>query len=132
MHSFFHSKAGLWTGRIVSAVPAVSLLASAAAKLSGSAQVAEGIAKLGYAPTVLPALGLVELLCVLLYLIPRTAVLGAVLLTAYLGGATATHVRLGQPFLTPVLIGVLVWAGVFARDGRLRALLPLRKVPASA
>jgi len=72
-------------------------------------------------------IGIAELLCVLTYVFPRTAVLGAVLLTGYLGGATATKVRLGDPsFLFPVFIAVLVWGGLYLRDGRLRALLPFR------
>ena len=61
-----------------------------------------------------------------LYAIPRTSILGAILLTGYLGGATATHVRISDPFLMPVVLGVLVWGGLFLRDGRLRALIPLR------
>jgi hypothetical protein len=65
------------------------------------------------------------LLSVVCYLIPRTAVLGAVLLTGYLGGAIATHARLGEPFVAPIILGVVVWAGLWLRDPRLRALLPL-------
>ena len=73
-------------------------------------------------------LGVLALLAVAaLYVVPRTSVLGAILLTAYLGGATATHVRIGEPFFMPILLGVLVWGGLFLRDERLRALLPLRQ-----
>ena len=72
-------------------------------------------------------IGLIELTCAILYAIPRTAALGALLLTAYLGGAVATHVRAGEPAFAPILIGVLVWGGLFCRDARVRDLLPLRK-----
>lgn len=132
MTTFFDSKAGIWTGRIASALPVLALFASAFTKLSGSPQMAEHIGQLGYAPTILPTLGLLELVCVALYIVPRTAILGAILLTGYLGGAVATHVRLDQPFTAPVLLGVLLWAGVFARDARVRAILPLRRLPANA
>ncbi len=72
-------------------------------------------------------IGIVEVSCVALYLIPPTAVLGAVLLTGYLGGATATHVRIHDTFITPVIVGVFVWLGLFLRDPRVRALLPIRR-----
>jgi len=72
------------------------------------------------------ALGIVEIACTIIYLIPQTSVLGAILLTGYLGGATATHARVGEPFIFPVLLGVLVWLGIYLRCGRLRAILPIR------
>jgi hypothetical protein len=71
-------------------------------------------------------IGLLELLCAVLYLVPQTALLGAVLLTGYLGGAVATHLRIGEPFVLPLVLGVLIWAGLWLRDPRLRGLLPLR------
>ena len=74
-------------------------------------------------------LGILEVACTVIYLIPRTAVLGAILLTGYLGGATATHVRIGEPWFMPVLLGVVVWLGIYLRDPRLRALIPLRRSP---
>ncbi|HEX9108038.1 MAG TPA: DoxX family protein, partial [Longimicrobiales bacterium] len=87
--------------------------------------VVEASRGLGYAPAVMRPIGIAELLCVLAYAFPRTAVLGAVLLTGYLGGATASKVRLGDPsFLFPVVIAVLLWGGLYLRDERLRALLP--------
>jgi multidrug efflux pump subunit AcrB len=132
MSTFFDSKAGIWTGRILSALPGLLFLGSASAKLSGAAQVIEQFGKFGYPAGTLPAIGVVELVCAILYLVPRTAVLGAVLLTAYLGGATATHLRVGEPFMAPVLIGVLLWAGLFARDARVRGILPLRGAPFGA
>jgi hypothetical protein len=97
-------------------------------KLShGPAVVEMFTAKLGYPAGLLPALAALELLCTAVYLVPSTSVLGAVLLTGYLGGATATHLRIGDPFLVPVVLGVLVWGGLFLRDARIRELLPLRR-----
>ncbi len=132
MSTFFDSKAGIWTGRIVSALPVLALLMSAFTKLTATPQMLEQLGKLGYAPTILPALAALELGGLALYLVPQTAILGAILLTGYLGGATAAHVRLEQAFVAPVLLGVLLWAGVFARDARVRALLPLRRLPVNA
>jgi hypothetical protein len=120
------SKAALWTGRVISALPVLMLLMSAAMKFMKPPMVVEGMTKSGYPERLLLPLGIVELACTVLYVFPRTAVLGAVLLTGYLGGATATHVRIGEPFYTPVLLGVLVWLGLYLRDRRVRALLPLR------
>jgi hypothetical protein len=85
------------------------------------------VGKLGYPAGMLPALAGLELLCTVVYLVPRTAALGAVLLTGYLGGAVATHVRVGEAFVVPLLLGVFLWAGLYLRDERIRALLPLRK-----
>jgi hypothetical protein len=82
----------------------------------------------GYPAGVALPLFIVELVCVLLYAIPRTAVLGAILLTGYLGGAVATHVRVGEPWFLPVIFGVLVWLGIYLREPRLRELAPLRRI----
>lgn len=120
----------LWAGYVVSALPVLGLLASASMKFARPGFVVEGMVKHGYPESMLGGLGIVELACTVLYLIPQTSVLGAILLTGYLGGATATHVRVGeisQAFLGPVLFGVLVWLGLFLRDPRLRALIPLRR-----
>ena len=116
----------LWAGRIASALPVLMLLMSAVMKLLKSAPVVEGLTHFGYAESQALGLGIVELICTLIYVIPRTSVLGAILLTGYLGGATATHVRVGESFLMPVIFGILVWGGLFLRDTRLRALIPLR------
>src|SRR5262245_22977417 len=123
------SKGALWAGRIMSALPALFLLVDGAMKLVKPEVVVKTTVELGYAETVILPLGVVLLACTLLYLIPRTAVLGAILLTGYLGGAVAMHVRAGQgPFeiLFPVVVGALLWGGLVLRDVRLRALLPLR------
>jgi uncharacterized membrane protein YphA (DoxX/SURF4 family) len=121
------SKKMLWAGRIMSALPALMLLFSGVMKLVKPASVMEGFTRLGYPESLAVGIGIVELVCTVLYLIPRTSILGAILLTGYLGGATATHVRVGEPFYMPIVLGVLVWAGLFLRENRLRALLPLRR-----
>jgi hypothetical protein len=100
-------------------------------KLVASPEAVQGTTELGYAASVLPVLGVLELACLALYLVPRTAVLGAVLWTGYLGGAIATHVRVGNPLfshtLFPVYVAALVWGALYLRDARVRALLPLRR-----
>lgn len=83
----------------------------------------------GYPATLAVTIGIVELSCLALYLVPRTSVLGAVLLTAYLGGAVATHVRVQDVWVAPVILGMLVWFALYLRDERIRALLPLRAAP---
>src|SRR5262245_14948670 len=123
------SKGRLWAGWIMSALPALFLLVDGAMKLVQPEVVVRTTVELGYAETVILALGVVLLSCTILYLIPRTGVLGGVLLTGYLGGAVATHVRAGHgPFevLFPVVFGALLWGGLVLRDARLRSLLPLR------
>ena len=124
------SKKALWTGRILSALAALLLLADGVAKLFKPAPVVEGTIQLGYPESVIVGLGIVLTACTILYLIPRTSVLGAILLTGYLGGAVATHVRVGGPLFNvifPVVFGALGWGGLFLRDTRLRALSPLRQ-----
>jgi hypothetical protein len=125
------SKGRLWTGRIMSALPALFLFVDGVGKLVKPAPVVEGTVQLGYPESVLLGLGIVLLACTVLYVIPRTAVFGAILLTGYLGGAIATHVRVGSPLfshmLFPVYIAVLLWGGLYLRDERLRALIPLRR-----
>jgi hypothetical protein len=117
-----------WAGRVLSALPVLLLVLSASMKLSHPQMVVETfVGKLGYPASVLPALAALELLCTVVYVVPRTAVLGAVILTGYLGGAVATHVRVGEAFVLPLLLGMLLWAGLYLRDERIRALLPLRK-----
>jgi hypothetical protein len=116
----------VWTGRIISALIILLLLFSGAGKLYKPVQVLDEFTRLGYPGSVILGIGIVEIACAIIYAIPRTAVLGAILVTGYLGGATATHVRVGDPFFMPILIGVLIWVGLFLREDRLRALLPLR------
>jgi ABC-type transport system involved in cytochrome c biogenesis permease component len=115
----------------MSGLPALFLLVDAVGKLVRPAPVVEGTLQLGYPESVILGLGIVLLACTVLYIIPRTAILGAILLTGYLGGAVATHVRVGSPLfshiLFPVYLGVLIWGGLYLRDERLRALFPLRR-----
>lgn len=116
----------IWAGWAASVLPSLMLLASGAMKLMGGPQLAEGFNHLGWPVTLAVPLGILELACVVVYLVPATSVFGAILLTGYLGGAVATHVRLGEAFFIQVGLGVLVWLGLWLRDGRLRALLPFR------
>lgn len=123
------SKTMLWAGRIISWLPALFLLVDGAMKLIKPPPVVEATVKLGYPESVLIGLGIVVIVCTVLYLIPRTSVLGAILLTGYLGGAVATHVRAGEGWfsiLFPVFFGALLWGGLYLRDARLRSLIPLR------
>lgn len=111
----------------MSALPLLMLSFSATMKFLKPPAVIEGFAHLGYPERLVLPLAILELTCTVLYLIPRTAVLGAILVTGYLGGAIASHVRLGEPFLMQTALGVLAWGGLFLRDPRLRALIPLRR-----
>ena len=130
------AKARSWTGRVLSALAILFLSFDAVIKFTGIAPVRDSFAQLGYPPSLGLPIGVLELVCLAVYVIPRTSVLGAILLTGYLGGAVATHVRVGSPLLThalfPIYVGVLVWAGLFLREDRLRALVPLRSERAKA
>lgn len=119
----------LRTGYILSAIPVLFLLMDGIMKLFKPAVVVDATRELGFNESVIVPLGIVLVGCTILYVIPRTAVLGAVLLTGYLGGAVATHVRVGGPVFSvifPVIVGLFVWGGLYLRDARLRALIPLR------
>ena len=123
------SKKSLWAGRIISALPVLFLLLDGVMKLVKPAPVVAATVQLGYPESTIVGMGIVLLGSTVLYIIPRTSILGAILLTGYLGGAVATHVRVGAglfPVLFPVIIGILVWLGIYLRDDRLRALVPLR------
>lgn len=124
------SKKIRWAGRILSALAILFLLFDSSGKLLKLAPVVEGTVQLGYPESAILGIGIAELVCLALYVIPRTSILGAVLLTGFLGGAVATHVRLGNPLfshvLFPIYIGALVWGGLFLLNGRLRTLVPLR------
>jgi len=118
----------LWAGRIASALPVLGMLFSGVVKLTGNLNVIEVFTgKFGYPQQTLVPIGIVEIACVVVYAIPRTAVLGAILTTAYLGGAVATHVRVQDPFIPPIMFGILVWVGLYLRDDHIRRLLPLRR-----
>lgn len=122
------SKTMLWAGNVVSALPVLMLVMSGVMKILQPPDVVKGFASLGWPVNLAIVLAVVELGCTILFVIPQTAVLGAILLTGYLGGATATHVRIGEPFYVPIILGVLIWLGLFLRDGRLRALIPIRSL----
>ncbi|MGB7157312.1 MAG: DoxX family protein [Tepidisphaeraceae bacterium] len=121
------SKAAYWIGWVLSVLPSLLLVFSAVMKLVKPQDVVEGFAHLGWPAHLALALGILELSCTLIYLFPRTAVLGAILLTGYMGGAMATHVRIGEPVFTHVIFGIIIWLGVYLREPRLRALIPLRR-----
>jgi hypothetical protein len=120
---------------ILSGLATLFLLMDAGGKLAKAAPVVEGTTQLGYPEHVIVGLGVALLVSVLLYAVPQTAVLGAILVTGYLGGAVATHVRVGNPLFThvlfPVYVAVFVWGGLFLRDRRVRALVPLRSADRS-
>ena len=124
------SRRAFWTGRVLSTLAVLFLLFDSIGKLMEVSPVVAGSTELGYpASTVFP-IGVILLLCVVTYVIPSSSVLGAVLLTGYLGGAVATHVRVGNPLfshtLFPIYVALFVWGGLFLRDARLRALFPWR------
>jgi hypothetical protein len=122
------SKKALRAGWIISALPALMLLVSGVMKLVKPQAVVKEFVRLGYDfPRHPLGIGILEIACTIIYLIPRTSVLGAILVTGYLGGAVATHVRIGDPsYFMPIIPGVLFWLGLYLREPRLRALVPLR------
>ena len=120
----------IWAGRAISALVISFLLFDGAIKLVPLQVVTDTVEQLGYPAELARTLGVLTLLCTVLYAYPRTAILGAILLTGYLGGAIATHVRVGSPMLSHTLfglyIGLMAWSGLYLRDPRLRALIPIR------
>ena len=121
------SKKGLWAGRILSGLAVLFLLFDSLIKVMKLPPAVEGTVALGYPATVVRGIGIIQLICLVLYVIPRTSVLGAILLTGYLGGAIATHVRVGSPLLThvlfPIYVAALIWGGLYLRDARVRTLI---------
>ena len=120
----------LWTGRVLSGLGALFMIFDGTVHILRITPVVDAFAQLGYPLGASVTLGVIELVCVALYLIPRTSVLGAILLTGYLGGAIATQVRVGAPLfsttLFPIYIALLLWGGLYLRDDRVRGLIPLR------
>lgn len=116
-----------WVGRILSGIAVLFLTFDLSIKLAGAKEAVDGTVQLGWLPHHLPILGVIEIVCLVLYLIPRTAPLGAVLWTGYLGGAIATHLRVDNPLLShtlfPIYVAALIWGGLYLRDTRVRALL---------
>ena len=130
-HSVTASAGAVWTARVLTAIPVLFLLFDTVIKLMRIDPVIDSFNALGYPASLALAIGVLELACLALYLVPATSVLGAVVLTGYLGGAVATHVRVENPLLThvlfPVYVGLFLWGGLFLREPRLRCLLPSRR-----
>lgn len=128
------SRAALWTGRILQLLIILLLLFDAGTKVLKLDMAVKGAAQAGFTADAVAAVGWTLLISLIVYIIPRTAILGAILLTGYLGGAVATNVRMSLPLgfdLLPAILGALVWAALFLRDERLRAMIPLRKYDAT-
>jgi DoxX-like protein len=125
------SKRRLWTGRILSGLAVLFLVFDAVIKFTKITPVVDAFAQLGYPIGLAPTIGSIALICVVLYVIPRTSVLGAVLLTGYLGGAIASQLRIGSPLfshvLFPIYVAALIWGGLYLRDEQLSALIPVRR-----
>ena len=120
------SNAMFWAGWIMSVLPALAFLMSGVMKFVKPGDMVQQSAAIGWDEHLLVPLGVVEIASTLIYLFPKTAVLGAILLTGYCGGAIATHVRLDQPFYGALILGILVWGGLYLRDARVRALIPMK------
>ena len=125
------SKRRLWTGRILSGFAVLFLVFDAVVKFTKIAPVVDAFAQLGYPIGLAPTIGSIALICVVLYVIPRTSIFGAILLTGYLGGAIASQLRIGSPLfshvLFPIYVAALIWGGLYLRDEQLSALIPLRR-----
>ena len=116
----------VWVGRVISVLLSLLFAMSAFMKLKGGAEVMQGMAHLGLPESLIMPLAILEISCVVIYLIPATSVLGAILLTGYIGGAICTHLRVGDPFFIQIALGIFVWLGLYLRENRLKALIPLR------
>ena len=117
----------VWTGRVITVLVSLLFFFSAAMKFVGGAEVKEGMAHLGLPESMIIPLGILEAACTVIYLIPATSVLGAILLAGYMGGAICTHWRVGDPFVGQIAIALVVWLAIYLREPRLKALIPLRK-----
>ena len=123
------SRARLWTGWVISTLVSLLFLFSAAMKLKGGPELGQGMSHLQLSDSMVRPLAILEFACAAIYLIPQTAVLGAVLLTGYLGGAILTHWRVGDMFVTHIVLGLLIWLGIYLREPRLADLIPFRRTP---
>jgi hypothetical protein len=117
----------VWVGWVLSGLASLVFLFSAFMKLKGGPELEQGLAHLGLPMSLVVPLAILEISCVAVYLIPPTAVLGAILLAGYIGGAICTHLRVGDPFVVQVVLGLVVWLGIYLREDRLKALIPLRR-----
>lgn len=117
-----------WIGRVVSILTSLVFLMSGVMKLKGGAEVTQGMDHLGLPATLILPLAILEISCVVIYLIPKTSILGAILLTGFIGGAICAHMRVGDPYFVQIVIGMLIWLGLYLREDRLRGLIPLRSL----
>ncbi len=117
----------VWVGRVISILASLVFAMSAFMKVKGGAELTQGMAHLGLPESLIMPLAVLEISCVVVYLIPATSVLGAILMTGFIGGAICTHLRVGDPFFVQIALGILVWLGLYLREDRLKGLLPLRK-----
>ena len=118
----------VWVGRVLSGLALLPFALSAFLKVKGGPELTQGIAHLGLPESMILPLAILEISCVGIYLLPATSVLGAILLTGYIGGAICTHWRVGDPVYVHIALGVFVWLGLYLREGRLKELIPLRKL----
>jgi hypothetical protein len=123
------SKRDIWAGRILTGIVTLALLGSGIAKIAGVPKMVDGLTHAGIPPASILAIAALELSCLALYLIPRTTVLGTLLLTGYFGGATVTHLIGGESLVPPLVVGLVIWGGAYFRVPELHALLPFRKTP---
>ncbi len=117
----------VWVGRVISILASLPFVMSSLMKMKGGAEVMQGMAHLGLPESLVMPLAILEISCVVIYLIPATSVLGAILLTGYVGGAICTHLRVGDPFFVQIVLGMSVWLGLYLRETRLKDLVPLRR-----
>jgi hypothetical protein len=116
-----------WVGRGITVLVSLLFLLSAFLKLKGGPELVQGIAHLGLPESMMVPLAILEIACVVIYLIPATSVLGAILLAGYVGGAICTHWRVGDPVYGHIVLGLLIWLGLYLRESRLKELIPLRR-----
>jgi hypothetical protein len=117
----------VWVGRAISVLASLVFLMSAFMKLKGGPELAQGMAHLGLPESMVMPLSILEISCTVIYLIPATSVLGAILLSGYVGGTICMHWRVGDPFFIQIALGILVWLGLYLREPRLKELIPLRR-----
>ena len=121
------SKKIIWLGRVISFLSLLPFLMSAIMKFTNNPQVVQGMAQFGFPNSLIIVLAILEILCVILYAIPVTSIIGAILFTGYIGGAICTHLRVGEHAFLQIILGILIWLGLYLRDSRIRDLIPLRK-----
>lgn len=126
------SRKAFWAGTVIAVLAALLFFFSAAMKLKGGPQLDEGMAHLGLPARMVMPLAILEIACVVVFLVPPTMVLGAILLTGYVGGTIVTHWRSGDPFIINIVLGLAIWLSVYLREPRVRALIPLRAPTAGA